>query len=56
MKKMKVGDSVVLTNQNAWGDFPRIGLVLGFEYGRVLVFWGTDYGCEPEYPEQLLVV
>lgn len=53
---MKIGDSVVLVDGNVWGDIPRIGLVLGFESGFVLVFWGADYPCEDEYPEQLVLV
>ena len=52
---MKVGDSVMLTGPLA-GQWIRIGLVLGYSSGMVLVFWGEDFPCEEEYPEQLQVV
>ncbi len=38
------------------GGWGRVGLVLEFHRDMVLVFWGTDYPCEEEYPEQLQVV
>jgi hypothetical protein len=47
---------------NRWDSdrrWNRIGLILGFDYaygGLVLVFWGTDFPCEEEYREQLVVL
>ena len=52
---MKVGDSVMLTNALV-EQWIRIGLVLGYSRGMVLVFWGEDFPCEEEYPEQIRVV
>ncbi|HIE83866.1 MAG TPA: hypothetical protein EYQ00_08490 [Dehalococcoidia bacterium] len=58
---MKVGDSVMCLGFGA-GDggvdtgWDRIGLVLELHRDMVLVFWGEDYPCEEEYPEQLQVV
>jgi|TARA_B110000196_G_scaffold239596_1_gene208047 hypothetical protein len=55
---MTVGDSVIM-RLNRWDGearWNRIGLVLGFEMGRVLVFWGADFPCEEEYHEQLVVI
>ena len=51
---MKVGDSVAMTRHSFGWD--RIGLVLGFKRDKVLVFWGEDFPCEEEYPEQLVVM
>lgn len=53
MKEMRAGDSVVLIAPWGWD---RIGLVLGWSAGMVLVFWGEDFPCESEYSEQLAVV
>ena len=63
---MKVGDTVKiekewsakLGHKPGWAHFAwdRLGLVLGFEYGMVQVFWGEDFPCEDEYLDQLLVV
>ena len=54
---MKIGDSVMClgfgTGDTGWD---RIGLVLELHRDMVLVFWGADYPCEEEYPEQLQVV
>jgi hypothetical protein len=54
---MKIGDSVMClgfgTGDEGWD---RIGLVLELHHDMVLVFWGEDYPCEEEYPEQLQVV
>jgi len=52
---MKNGDSVMLTGVGTT-QWIRIGLVLGYSRGMVLVFWGEDFPCEEEYPEQLQVV
>ena len=49
---MKIGDTV-MSSVDHW---KRLGLILGFEVGYVLVFWGEDFPCEKEYPEQLQVV
>lgn len=55
---MNVGDSVMYSNilrqDEGWWD--RCGLVLGFHYGQVLIFWGEDYPAEEEYPDDLEVV
>ena len=53
--QVKVGDSVMLTGALA-GQWIRIGLVLGYSRGMVLVFWGEDFPYEEEYPEQIQVV
>lgn len=56
---MKIGDSVMM-RLNRWEadrKWDRVGLVLQFaSRGMVLVFWGADFPCEEEYPEQLVVV
>jgi len=58
---MKVGDTVKLNQvfdpaSLSMVDWDRLGLVLGFNCGLVQVFWGEDFPCEDEYPEQLVVV
>ena len=53
---MKAGDTVMLTAAGAPHHWTRVGLVLGWSRGMVLVFWGEDFPCEPEYLEQLKVV
>ena len=57
---MKVGDTVRVSPwQQGWPAAPwkRLGLVLGFRPGGyVLVYWGEDFPCEEEYPEQLEVM
>jgi len=53
---MKVGDQVMCSGGHSVSEWDRIGLVLGWSAGMVLVFWGEDFSCEPEYPEQLVVV
>jgi hypothetical protein len=54
---MKVGDQVMcLGFGNGDTGWDRIGLVLELHRDMVLVFWGDDYPCEEEYPEQLQVV
>lgn len=53
---MKVGDTVMCVGFGRTGGWGRVGLVLEFHRDMVLVFWGTDYPCEEEYPEQLQVV
>jgi hypothetical protein len=60
---MKVGDTVRMSNDRSGCTmWHRVGLVLGYSrdmesgYGMVLVFWGEDFPCEEEYPEQLQVV
>ncbi len=50
---MKVGDTVIEVGKRGWN---RIGLILEFSGGMVLVFWGDDFPCEPEYPEHLEVI
>ena len=52
---MKIGDSVVVC-PSMEGRWHRIGLVLGFRACWVLVFWGEDFPCEEEYPDQLMTV
>ena len=51
---MKIGDAVMLIRRCKSWD--RLGLVLGFQGGYVQVFWGEDFPCEDEYPDQLEVV
>ena len=53
---MKVGDSVRLRNNWRATMWWRVGLVLGFERGYVLVYWGEDFPYEEEYLEQLELV
>ena len=57
MPDLKAGDSVMLTKAGTQ-EWTRIGLVLGWDerWNFVLVFWGEDFPCEEEYPEQLQVV
>ncbi len=58
MNDLSVGDSVMmrLGRWDAERKWSRVGLVLGFARGMVLVFWGADFPCEEEYYEQLVVV
>ena len=61
---MKVGDTVQLAGDRqvfnpsslSMVSWDRTGLVLGFSRGLVQVFWGEDFPCEDEYPDQLVVV
>ena len=57
-EELSVGDSVMM-RLNRWDadrKWERIGLVLGFARGMVLVFWGEDFPCEEEYCEQLIPI
>ena len=59
---MKIGDTVIIerewSRESGWKHFAweRLGLVLGFDGDLVQVFWGEDFPCEEEYPDQLVVV
>ena len=54
---MKVGDTVRMSNDRSGCTmWHRVGLVLGYSRDMGLVFWGEDFPCEEEYPEQLQVV
>ena len=58
MSDFSIGDAVMLRlgKWDAERKWSRVGLVLGFARGMVLVFWGDDFPCEEEYCEQLVVV
>ena len=59
---MKIGDTVIINRTwfsgSGWTHFAweRLGLVLGFDGDLVQIFWGEDFPCEEEYPDQLVVV
>ena len=54
---MRVGDTVRMSPNCRPESWRRLGLVLGFKPGGyVLVYWGEDFPCEEEYPEQLEVM
>ena len=56
--KFQKGDQVMVRKEVGTQEWTRIGLVLGWDerWNFVLVFWGEDFPCEEEYPEQLQVV
>ena len=55
---LSIGDAVMLRlgRWDADRKWSRVGLVLGFARGMVVVFWGEDFPCEEENIEQLVAV